>query len=174
MLAQYSSRQIWLYLLGSAALAAWLIFGIVPKHRELAKLREEIRLLNRLEKDQATHQRALEETERLLARAEQLLAKQAVIPPACEEDSGLFARVAEVAQGAGIILTRFRPVEAQQTPQKKTTEGLQISCLGSFEPIAQFLVLLESPPFSLHVVELTWRKKQEDAEILEVEAICEK
>ncbi len=174
MLAHYSSRQIWLYLLGSAALAAWLIFGIVPRHRELAKLREEIRLLNRLEKDQATHKRALQETERLLARAKQLLGKEAVIPPGCEEDSGLFARVAEVAQRAGIILTRFRPTEAQQTPQKKATAGLHLSCLGSFEQIAQFLVLLESPPFSLHVVELTWRKKQVDGEILEIEAKCEK
>jgi Tfp pilus assembly protein PilO len=174
MFAQYSSRQIWLWLLGSAGLAAWLIFGIFPRHREVAKLREEIRLLNRLERDQATYQRALEETERLLTRAKQLLAKEAGIPPACDEDSGLFAPVAQLAQKAGIILTRFRPMEAQKTPQNKTAEGVQLSGLGSFEQIAQFLVLLESPPLSLHVVELTWRKNQEDGEILQIEAICEK
>jgi Tfp pilus assembly protein PilO len=173
MLAQFSSRHVWLWLLGATGLAAWLTFGVLPRHREIAKLRAEIRSLDRLERGQTTHLQKLAEIEQSLARAKELLSSPRVGAPTSSEKDGLFTTVAEIAQKTGIILTRFSPREAQEASRGKAAEGVYISCLGSFQQIARFLLSLESPPFSFHVVELTWRKKQGNGEILEIEALCE-
>ncbi|MCS7238723.1 MAG: hypothetical protein NZ899_10710 [Thermoguttaceae bacterium] len=167
-------RQIVAVLLALGAVAGWFVIGVLPRHKEISRLRAELARTGHLWEEEARLSAEVVSLRSALGRAEGLLAQ---VTPSAGLSGGrldLLSTVIEAASSTGITLTQLSPLrQTSETSLSSSAESLQITWKGSFPQCVQFLRKLESNPGAPFVVELSCRTKEPKGEELEIEAICE-
>lgn len=167
-------RQIVLVLLALGVVGGWFVIGVIPRHREIMRLRADITRSQHLWQEDAKLSGEVTTLKQALARAKNVLDLAESAARDKDQAHDLLGALVEAAQSTGIQLTKFSPNNlSAQASQGATRGSFHLAWKGSFTQCAQFLGTIESRWTCLRIKELVLRSKDQNRENLEVDAVCE-
>ena len=151
-------RGSWIVILPLAAIAGGYVFlFFLPGRRAIAELRQQVRAKQDFVAEADKLQQTLRETKHEMEKTQAYVAACRRRIPDEKELGAVFGQIHQVADAAGIRVTRFDPQPPVVYEQLRRVPVL-IGCIGSFAQMYEFVRNLEALPTLLWVGTLKTEK----------------
>jgi Tfp pilus assembly protein PilO len=162
-------RGSWIVILPLAAVAAaYVVFFFLPGRRAIAELRQQARAKQDFVAEADRLQQTLRDGKQEMEKTQAYVAACRRRIPDEKELGTVFGRIHQVADAAGIRITRFDPQPPVVYETLRRVPVL-VGCSGSFAQMYEFLRNLEALPTSLWVGSLKAEKDGRNAKNVQCE-----
>lgn len=157
-------RGSWIVILPVAAVAvAYVVWVFMPGQRAIAELREKIKAKQDFIAEGEQRGRTLKQCKQILEKTHAYVTPCRKRIPEEKELGAIFGEIHELANGAGIHITRFDP-QAPLALDTLRRIPINLGCTGSFGQVYEFLRKLEGMPTASWVVSVKIERSAKNEE----------